>query len=122
MTIASIPSLAAHIKSGKVRGLAVTSLTASPLMPDLPPLAGTVPGFEMELWWGLFAPPGLPDAMTQHLNTEVQSIIADPEMRARFDQEGAAPTPGTPADFAKIVAADLATIRTLARTRNISAE
>jgi tripartite-type tricarboxylate transporter receptor subunit TctC len=122
LTIASIPSLAPQIKAGKVRGLAVTSKTRSPFMPDLPPLAETVPDYEIELWWGLFAPAGLPDAMVNHLNAELQTLITDPEMRERFAQEGAAPTPGTAADFAAVVKADLAAMRTLARTRNISAE
>jgi tripartite-type tricarboxylate transporter receptor subunit TctC len=122
LTIASVPSLSAHLKSGKVRGLAVTSLTSSPFVPELPPLADTVPGFEIELWWGLFAPAGLPDAMTEQLNAELQTIITDPEMRERFAQEGAAPTPGSSAEFARIVKADLDAMRTLARTRNISAE
>jgi tripartite-type tricarboxylate transporter receptor subunit TctC len=122
LTIASIPSLAAHLKSGKVRGIAVTSLTRSPFVPELPPLADTVPGFEIELWWGMFGPAGLPLAMIDHLNAELQTIITDPDMRDRFAQEGANPTPGTAAQFAKIVETDLASMRTLARTRNISAE
>jgi tripartite-type tricarboxylate transporter receptor subunit TctC len=122
LTIASIPSLVAQLKAGKVRGLAVTSLQKSPFVPDLPPLADTVPGFEIELWWGMFAPAGLPQAMVDHLNAELQTIITDPEMRERFAQEGAAPTPGTASDFAKVVKTDLEAMRTLARTRNISAE
>jgi tripartite-type tricarboxylate transporter receptor subunit TctC len=122
LTIASVPSLAAQMKGGRVRGLAVTSAAKSPFMPDLPTLADTVPGFEIELWWGLFAPAGLPVAMVNHLNAELQSIITDPEMRERFAQEGAAPTPGTAGDFANVVKADFAAMRTLARTRNISAE
>jgi tripartite-type tricarboxylate transporter receptor subunit TctC len=120
--IASIPTITAQIKAGKVRGLAVTSLTRSPFVPDLPPVAETLPGFEIDLWWGIFAPPGLPEAMVTHLNAELQTIITDPEMRDRFAQEGAVATPGTPADFAKAVKTDLQSMRTLARTRNITAE
>ena len=60
--------------------------------------------------------------MVTHLNAALQSIITDPEMRERFAQEGASPTPGTASDFAKLVKADFEAMRTLARTRNISAE
>jgi tripartite-type tricarboxylate transporter receptor subunit TctC len=122
LTIASIPSLVAQMKAGKVRGLAVTSAARSAFVPDLPPLSDTVPGFDIELWWGIFAPAGLPPPMVQHLNAELQTIITDPDMRDRFAQEGATPTPGTAAAFAKLVATDLSNMRNLARTRNIQAE
>jgi tripartite-type tricarboxylate transporter receptor subunit TctC len=122
LTIASIPSLLPQLKAGKLRGLAVTSRGRSPFVPELPPLSDSVPGYEMELWWGMFAPAGLPSAMVTHLNAELQSIITDAQMRERFAQEGAAPTPGTSAAFASLVRADLDTMRTLARTRNIKAE
>jgi tripartite-type tricarboxylate transporter receptor subunit TctC len=122
LTIASLPSLMPHIKSGKVRGLAVTSPGRSPFVPDLPPLAETVPGYEVELWWGLFGPPGMPPAMVEQLNAELQSIITTPEMRERFAQEGAVSTPGTSAQFARVVTSDLTAMRNLARSQNIKAE
>jgi tripartite-type tricarboxylate transporter receptor subunit TctC len=78
-----------------------------------------VPGYDVELWWGVFAPAGLPPAMVEQLNKEIRAIITDDDMRQRFAQEGALPTPVSAAEFAAIVRADLDKWRKVARERDI---
>jgi tripartite-type tricarboxylate transporter receptor subunit TctC len=82
--VASPSSAASLIKSGKVRVLAVTSSKPSTLAPGVPTLASTLPGYEVEIWWGVFAPPGTPRPVVERLNAEINSIINTPEMRDRF--------------------------------------
>ncbi len=119
MVIASFPSIAGLMTSGKVRGLAVTSAAPSSFAPDLPAVAATLPGYDVDLWWGVFAPAGLPEAMVDQLNQLIRAIIMEPDMRERFAQEGAMATPVSSAEFAAIVRADLDKWRKIARERNI---
>lgn len=122
MTIASFPSIHGQVKAGKVRALAVTSPARSPFAPDLPPVAQTVPGYSVELWWGIYAPGGMAAGMIEALNREIGAIVAEKEMQDRFAQEGAVASALSAAEFAKITANDLATWRAIAKERNIKAE
>lgn len=123
MMVASPASAIGQIKSGKVRVLAVTSPKPSALVPGVPPLNQTVPGYEVEIWWGVFAPPGTPAPVVERLNEEINTIINTPEMRERFATEGAEPTSGvTPAQFGAYVRKELDKWRTVAQEKNITAE
>jgi len=121
--VASPASAVGQLKSGKVRALAVTSPRPSPLMPGIAPLNQTVPGYEVEIWWGVFAPGGTPGPVVERLNAEINGIINTPEMRERFAQEGAEPTDSvTPEQFGGYVRKELDKWRTVAREKQISAE
>ena len=120
LVISSFPSIAELVNAGKLRGLAVTSAQRSSFAPALPAVAETVPGYDVDLWWGVFAPAGLPPAMVEQLNREIRAIITDEEMRQRFAQEGALPTPIAAAEFAAVVRADLDKWRKVARERDIT--
>ena len=121
--VASPASALGQLKSGKVRVLAVTSPKPSPLVPGVAPLNQTVPGYEVEIWWGIFAPRGTPAPVAERLNAEINDIINTPEMRERFAQEGAEPTRAvTPAQFGAYVNKDLDKWRTVAQEKQISAE
>ncbi|KAB2849916.1 MAG: tripartite tricarboxylate transporter substrate binding protein [Hyphomicrobiaceae bacterium] len=122
LAILSFPSAIGHVRGGKIRALAVTSKDASPFAKDLAPVAATVAGYEVDLWWGLFAPAGVAQAMTEQLNTLLKSIITDAVMTERFAREGAVPAPISSAEFATIVAADLERWRRIAKERGIKAE
>jgi tripartite-type tricarboxylate transporter receptor subunit TctC len=122
VVIASFPSIFGLLKGGQVRGLAVTSAERSPFAPELPTIADTVPGYAVELWWGVFAPAGTPGPMVARLNTEIRAIISEPEMRERFAKEGALPSPIAAAEFAAIVRSDLNMWRKIAEERHITAE
>jgi tripartite-type tricarboxylate transporter receptor subunit TctC len=100
----NLPTCAEHVKSGKLRGLAVTSTTRSDVLPDLPLVADYLPGYEASAWYGLAAPKGTPGEIVSALNKAVNEILADPKAKARFAEIGAILLPGSPADFGKLVA------------------
>ena len=100
-TAASIP----HIKGGKVRALAVTTATRSALLPDLPTVADTVPGYEASGPFGLGAPKDTPPAILEKLNKEINAVLADPKAKARLADLGSEPLTGTPAEIGRMLAA-----------------
>ncbi|SNS49034.1 Tripartite-type tricarboxylate transporter, receptor component TctC [Noviherbaspirillum humi] len=123
MMVASPASALGQLKAGKVRVLAVTSPKPSALVPGVPPLANTVPGYEVEIWWGVFAPAGTPPAIVERLNAEINTVINTPEMRERFAQEGAEPTSSVaPDQFAAYVRKEIEKWRTVAQEKHITAE
>jgi tripartite-type tricarboxylate transporter receptor subunit TctC len=99
----NVPTSAEHVKSGKLRGLAVTSTTRSEVLPDLPTVADFVPGYESSAWYGLGVPNGTPAEIIEKLNKETNAILADPKAKARFTELGASLLPGSPADFGKLL-------------------
>ncbi len=100
----NVPTSAEYVKSGKLRGLAVTSTTRSAVLPELPTVADFVPGYESSAWYGMGVPKGTPAEIIEKLNKEVNAILADPKAQARFADLGASLLPGSAADFGKLVA------------------
>ena len=100
----NIPTCAEHVKSGKLRGLAVTSTTRSDVLPDLPVVADFLPGYEASAWYGVAAPKGTPPEIIERLNKAVNEILADPKAKARFTELGAFLLPGSALDFGKLLA------------------
>jgi tripartite-type tricarboxylate transporter receptor subunit TctC len=101
---ATIPSVMAHIKSGGLRAIAVTSARRSRSLPDVPTVAERgFPGFEAGSWFGFFAPKGTPPDVVATLNKAVNEIIAVPAMEAQLIKEGADPAGGTPQQFSQFV-------------------
>jgi tripartite-type tricarboxylate transporter receptor subunit TctC len=97
-----------HIKQGKLRALAVTTTTRSPELPDVPVVADTVPGYEASAFFGISAPRNIPADVLARLNSEINAGLRDPKLKARFDDLGATTRPGTPDDFTKLIAAEVA--------------
>ena len=97
-----------HIKQGKLRALAVTTTTRSPELPDVPVVADTVPGYEASAFFGVSAPRNIPPDVLARLNSEINAGLRDPKLKARFDELGATTRPGTPDDFAKLIATEVA--------------
>jgi tripartite-type tricarboxylate transporter receptor subunit TctC len=97
-----------HIKQGKLRALAVTTATRSPELPDVPTVADTVPGYEASAFFGVSAPRGLPAEVLARLNAEINAGLRDPRLKVRFDELGATTRPGTPDEFTKLIAAEVA--------------
>lgn len=93
-----------HIRSGQLRGLAVTSKTRLPTLPDLPPIADFVPGYEAFAWQGIGAPKDTPAEIITQLNVELTAAITDPKMQARLADLGGVPMPMTPAEFGRLIA------------------
>ena len=106
------PSLVAavpHIKSGKLRALAVTGSKRSPLFPQLPTVAESgVAGFEITQWYGFFAPAKTPKDIVDKLNKEIVAIMKDPDTAKKFADQGADIVTGSPDDFGKLVQSELA--------------
>ena len=100
----TISSSLAHIKAGKLRALAVTSVSRSDALPDVPTIADTVPGYELTAWFGVGAPTGTPPEIIEKLNWEINAGLADPRIKARFAEFSAEPMPMTVAEFRKFVA------------------
>jgi tripartite-type tricarboxylate transporter receptor subunit TctC len=96
---ASIPTTMSHAKSGKLRVLAQGGPTRSRVLPDLPALTETLPGFQAVTWYALFVPRATPTAIVAKLNAEVVKILADPVLAQRLVNQGLDPAPGTPAEL-----------------------
>ena len=107
LAVFGIPPVLPHIKQGRLRALGVTGKTRSPELPDVPTVdeAG-VPGYVVNLWYGLLAPAGTPAPILNRLAAEVTRIVHAPEMREKLAAAGAEPGGGTPADYAAVIRAD----------------
>jgi tripartite-type tricarboxylate transporter receptor subunit TctC len=93
----SIPAVLQLVKSGKLRGLGVGSPKRSPVAPDIPAIAETLPGFECQNWYAMLAPAGTPAAVVNKLNGEIVNMIADPPFAQRLLELGSEPQSSTPA-------------------------
>ena len=115
----SLPTGMPHVRDGRLRALAVTTLKRTPLAPDLPPVADTLPGFESNTWFGLYGPKGLPAEVVSRVNTAANQALSDPEVRAKLTTLGIEPVTSTPAQFAKMVADDQAKWKRIIAERKI---
>jgi tripartite-type tricarboxylate transporter receptor subunit TctC len=104
----NLPSSIGHIKSGKLRALAVTSQEREPSMPHLPTVGETVPGYEATAWFGVGMPKNTPRDVIDRINAEVNRALADPKIRERLAELGGKSIAGTPEDFGKVIAAETA--------------
>ena len=96
-----VPSMP-HIKSGRVRPLAVTTAKRSPFLPEVPAVSETVPGYEASHWYAMWGPKKLPASIVTRWNTAISSLLATPEAEARFKAEGMVIAGGPPDAFAKV--------------------
>ena len=106
--IDNLATAAANIKSGKLKALAVTSARRSALMPEVPAMAETLPGFEVDTWWGLVAPAGTPRDVVDRLNAAFTAALKAPETQQRFALLMAEPVPTTPEQFGQFMARERA--------------
>ena len=101
---ATMSSSIEYVRGGKLRALAVTTATRSPVLPDIPTVAEFVPGYESSFWTGVGASKSTPAEIVDKLNKEINAALADPKMKARFAELGATALLGSPADFGKLLA------------------
>lgn len=112
-----------HIKAGKLQALAVGSDKRVPQLPQTPTLAEA--GLKMgsvDMWYGVLAPKGTPQAVIDRLNREIADVLKQPEVATIFEAQGMVPAPSTPADFGKLIAKDATRWAEVVRTGNITAE
>jgi len=108
VTIASAVPLSPQVKSGRLKGLAVTGPRRSPAFPELPAVAETVPGYEVINWFGILAPAGVPKTALDRINAELNKALKSPDLAKLLNARGADPVGGTPDDFARVIRADYA--------------
>ena len=102
----NMPSILQHIRAGSLRALAVTTTERSALLPDVPVLADTVPGYEASALFGMGAPKKTPPEIIAKLNKEINEVLAEPAIKAKLIDLGGAPLPGTPEAFGKMIVAE----------------
>jgi len=120
---ASLPSVYAHVKAGKARALGVTSLTPFPAAPELPALAQNgAPGFQFDLWWGVWGPPGMPADVVARVNADLQKILVSPDVKEIFLREGAEATLMSQPEFARTIASEIEQWKKIASKAGIKPE
>jgi tripartite-type tricarboxylate transporter receptor subunit TctC len=117
-----LPTSLEHIRSGKLRALAVTTATRSDVLPDIPTLSDFLQGYEASLWFGFGAPKNTPSEIVNKLNEEINAALDDPKMKARLADLGGTVLPGSPADFGKLIADETEKWGKVIRAANIKAE
>ncbi len=118
----SLPATVQQIKAGKVRVLAVTTASRVAALPDTPPLADFVPGYEASAWYGVGAPANTPPDIVARLNREINAAFADPRIKARLIDLGGDALAGSAADFGTMVAAETEKWAKVVRAANIHAD
>jgi tripartite-type tricarboxylate transporter receptor subunit TctC len=108
LLFATMPTVLPHAKAGKLRALATIGIARSAAAPELPTVAESLPGFEVNNWIGLFAPAGTPAEVVRRWNGEVMRIMQSPDIQARLPNEGARFAPNTPEQFAGFVKSEIA--------------
>ena len=99
----NVPSAFEFVKSGKLRALGVTTTERSKVLPEVPPIADSLPGFETSSFYGVGAPHGTPQAVIDLLNREINAAYEDPVIRQRFDELGATPIAGNASRFGDMI-------------------
>lgn len=119
----SMPAVLPHVKTGKLKGIAVGSPKRSPAVPEVPTVAESgVPGFEFVAWYGLFAPAGTPPAIINRLNGQIVRILGDAERSQRLASQGAEPSPTTPEGLARYMREDHERWKKVIKDANIRVE
>lgn len=109
-----------HYKAGALRGLAVTSLQRAKIAPEIPPLAETLPGFDISSWNGFLAPKGTPKEICDRLTDEMQAVLKDQAVVSRFEELGAAATPSTRAEARAKAVAEIAKFKDIIEKAGIT--
>lgn len=120
--IAPLPVVIGQITAGKLPALAVTSATRSGALPDVPPLADFLPGYDTSIWHGIAAPKDTPADIINKLNKGINAVLTDPRIKERFAENGGVPIGGSPADLAKLIADEKKKWGEVIRAANIKPE
>jgi tripartite-type tricarboxylate transporter receptor subunit TctC len=119
----TVTGIAPHVKTGRVKALAVTTPKRSEMMPGVPTLSeAALPGFEMLSWFGLLAPAATPRTVITRLNAETAKVLALPEIRTALANQGLEARGGTPEQFGDYIKGEIAKITKIAKTAGVKAE
>jgi len=122
LILAGTPSVLAHIKSGKLNAMGVTSLKRSTNAPEVPTIAESYPGFEVELVYALVAPAGTPKDVVSRLNQEVTKLLQDPEMRDKLAGQGFEVRTSTPEQLGNYIKSEITKWAPLVKESGVKAE
>ena len=100
------PASIQHIRSGKLRPLAVTPANRVEVLPEVPTIGEFVPGYETRAWYGVGVPRNTPARIVELLNKEINAGLVDPAIKAKFSALGGKVLPGSPSDFREIIASE----------------
>ncbi len=117
LTISESTSAVPHVKSGKIKALAAIPRVSA--LPDLPSLDASVPGYNLTVWLGLFAPGGTPASTVATLHDQVVAVISKPEVRQRLADMGMMPVAGTPQEMTQTIQRDLKNVREIVKVANL---
>jgi tripartite-type tricarboxylate transporter receptor subunit TctC len=107
LLFATAPSVMPHLKSGRVRAIAVTTPKPSSALPDLPTMNSFYPGFESDNWYAMYFPAGTPKAMVDKMNSEIRKALATREVREFMEREGLDPVGSSPAELAALIKSEI---------------
>ena len=120
MLFDNMPSALPHVKAGKLRGIAVSTLKRSPVAPELPTVAESgLPGFEVSVWFSVLAPANTPKEIVSRLNTTLVKALQAPDTRERLATQGAEPIGNTPDEFTAVMKRDIAKWAKVVKDANI---
>jgi len=108
LVFGGVPGSIGHIKSGRLRALGVSTASRLPVLPDVPTVGESLPGYEATQWYGVLAPAGTPAPIVSVLNREIVSGLKDPKMQARLSDNGSEPFASTPEEFAAFIKSEIA--------------
>ena len=119
MAWSSIPTVLTHVQAGRLKMLGTGGTRRSPALPDIPPIADTLPGYELVTWYGIFAPTGTPAAIINRLNTETAKVLKDADTVKRFSEQGLEPVVMTPQELKRYTENDVTRWTRLIKAANI---
>jgi len=119
---ASMTASIEHIRTDKLRALGMTITTRSDVFPDVPSISEFLPGFDASVYYGIGAPKNTPTEIVERLNKEINAGLVDPQLRARLNDLGSMPLPGSPTDFGKFIANETEKWARVVKFANIKAE
>jgi tripartite-type tricarboxylate transporter receptor subunit TctC len=123
LTYTAIATAQQYVKSGRLKGVATSSEKRSTSLPDVPTfIESGVPGFVVASWTGILAPAGTPKPIVDRLQREIAAVLADPEVKARYEVLGIEPVGNTPEQFAAQIRADIAKYESVVKQANIRVE
>ena len=112
-----------QVRAGKLKALGVSSAKRTPLLADVPTISEAgASGYEMNIWWGVLAPRGVPETVVEKLTRQIGRVLREPESMRHLEAQGAEPSPMSSAQFARVLASEVETWRRVAREANIKAD
>jgi tripartite-type tricarboxylate transporter receptor subunit TctC len=122
-TFTGAPAVLPHVRSARLRPLAVSSAQRLPALPDVPTVAESgYPGFDADQWYGIVAPAGTPQSAVTRLNAEINKALQQPQVVQQLAAEGAIPTPGSPTAFGELIAREIPRWAEVVKSGNVKPE